>query len=274
MPLHFFLDGAADALLDGAAGAPADPEPTLAGPGDTVVLTGSEAHHAASVRRLRTSEPVTLGDGRGAWLSGECTAVSSREVEIRITARTDVPAAVPRVILVQALAKGDRDELAVQAATELGVDAIVPWQAARSIARWTTASSDRAKAEKGRVRWATIAREAAKQAHRAWVPPVGEMCTTHELVERAVAGCRMLVLEPAAATPLSGFDLHRGDRAGSRDLSDIVVVVGPEGGIAPDELAALEQAGASLVRLGETVLRTSTAGPAALAVISAALGRW
>ena len=179
---------------------------------------------------------------------------------MRITAREDVPAATPRLVLVQALAKGDRDELAVQAAAELGVDEIVPWQASRSVSRW-----DAAKAEKGRARWAGIVREAAKQAHRAWVPGVAPVSTTAQLATRAVSS-DVLVLEPTAGERLSGVPL-RTDR-------DIVLVVGPEGGIAPAELDAFAGAGARLVRLGDTVLRTSTAGPAALAVAATRLGRW
>lgn len=245
MPLHFVLD-----------------EQTDAAPGDDVVLTGAEAHHAATVRRLRVGERVTVGDGRGAWLSGECSAVSSREVVVRVTGRTDAAPPAPRIVLVQALAKGDRDELAVQAATELGVDEIVPWQAARSVSRW-----DAVKAEKGRVRWATIAREAAKQAHRAWLPEVTPLATTATLLARAAAST-VLVLEPSAVEALSARPLDR------EDARDIMLVVGPEGGIAPDELDAFADAGAGLVRLGDTVLRTSTAGPAALAVVSTALGRW
>jgi 16S rRNA (uracil1498-N3)-methyltransferase len=163
-------------------------------------------------------------------------------------------------VLVQALAKGDRDELAVQAATELGVDEIVPWQASRSVSRW-----DAAKSEKGRARWAAIVREAAKQAHRAWLPDVAAIVTTKQLASRA-ADSTVLVLEPTAETPLTSVALT-GDE-------DIVLVVGPEGGIAADELAMLAEAGAVPVRLGDTVLRTSTAGPAALAVVSAALRRW
>ena len=116
MPLHFVL-----------------PDDSSARPGDAVILTGPEAHHAAAVRRVRIGEEVTVGDGRGAWLTGRCEAVAPREVVVRITAREDVPEPRPRIVLVQALAKGDRDELAVQAATELGVDEIVPWQAARSV---------------------------------------------------------------------------------------------------------------------------------------------
>ena len=243
MPLHFLLD-----------------EPVDAAPGENVVLTGSEAHHAATVRRVRVGEEITLGDGRGAWLTGRCEAVSAREVVVRVVARTDVPMPSPRLVLVQALAKGDRDELAVQAATELGVDEIVPWQAGRSVSRW-----DAAKAEKGRARWASIVREAAKQAHRAWVPAVAPLASTADLVARTAAS-RVLVLEPTAHLRLAEVDLGAAD--------DVLLVVGPEGGIAPDELDRFVAAGATPVRLGDTVLRTSTAGPAALSVVSVLLGRW
>lgn len=245
MALHFLLD-----------------EPAAAGPGDAVSLQGAEAHHASSVRRVRAGEEVTVGDGRGASLTGVVESVAPREVVVRISARTDAPLPSPRVVLVQALAKGDRDELAVQAATELGVDEIVPWQAARSVSRW-----DATKAVKGRARWATIVREAAKQAHRPWVPTVSELTSTAGLVQRAAAS-RLLVLEPTAPERLSTISVEHGDDR------DVVLVVGPEGGIAPEELDALAAAGARLVRLGDTVLRTSTAGPAALAVVSTALGRW
>jgi 16S rRNA (uracil1498-N3)-methyltransferase len=245
LALHFLLDDA-----------------SAAGVGDAILLTAAEAHHAATVRRVREGEAVTVGDGRGAWLEGSCESVGPREVIVRITGRTDVPALRPRIVLAQALAKGDRDELAVQAATELGVDEIIPWQAARSVSRW-----DAAKAEKGRARWSSIVREAAKQAHRAWIPEVAELATTTAIASRA-AGSVLIVLEPSARDRLTELDLA------ASDGRDVVLVVGPEGGIAADELAELVAAGARTARLGETVLRTSTAGPAALAVISARLGRW
>jgi len=150
----------------------------------------------------------------------------------------------------------------VQAATELGVDAIVPWQAARSISRW-----DSAKAEKGRTRWASIVREAAKQAHRAWIPDVAALETTAALAGRGAASV-IVVLEPTAPRRLTELGLR------ADDPRDVILVVGPEGGIAPEELEAFGRSGATLARLGDTVLRTSTAGPAALAVVSAALHRW
>lgn len=227
--------------------------------GETVLLTGSEAKHAAVVRRVRVGEQVTIGDGAGLWLEGVVEDASPSQVHVRITHRHEHEAPEVRISLVQALAKGDRDELAIQAACELGVDEIVPWQAARSVSRW-----EGMKAAKGQERWATIVREAAKQAHRAWVPEVSSLVTTAQLAARA-SDARVLVLDPTAETALTTV------RADERD---IVLVVGPEGGISGDELARLDEAGAERVRLGSTVLRTSTAGPAAIAVLSGILGRW
>lgn len=245
MALHFVAEGAMDAQA-----------------GDTVALTGAEAHHAAVVRRVRSGEEVTVGDGRGVWLDAVCENVTPKEVMVRVTARRVEPQPSPRLVLVQALAKGDRDELAVQAATELGVDEIVPWQASRSVSRW-----EGPKVAKGVARWEAITREAAKQAHRAWIPDISAPVTTQQLAARA-AKASVLVLEPTAdATLTAQLLVPVGER-------DIVLVVGPEGGIAPEELDVLVAAGAVVVRLGETVLRTSTAGPAALAVASAALDRW
>lgn len=227
--------------------------------GEVVSLTGSEAKHAAVVRRLRVGEAVTVGDGAGVWLEGSVADVSASRVDITITGRSEAESPSSRLVLVQALAKGDRDELAVQAACELGVDDVVPWQASRSISRW-----EGSKAVKGRERWATIVREAAKQAHRAWVPGVAEPLSTAQLVAYA-DGKRMLVLDPTATTRLTAVQA---------DQRDIMLVVGPEGGISPEEMEKFEAAGAERVRLGDTVLRTSTAGPAAIAILSAALGRW
>lgn len=235
------------------------PEAAAATVGDLVALTGAEAKHAAVVRRLRVGESVTLGDGAGVWLTGAAESVAPTRVEVRVDGRTDVAAPTPRIVLAQALAKGDRDELAVQAACELGVDEIVPWQASRSVSRW-----EGPKAAKGRERWASIVREAAKQAHRAWVPEVAAVASTADLVTRAAAA-RMLVLDPRAETRLTQV---------RPDGRDVVLVVGPEGGVSDAEIDRLVDAGAERVLLGDTVLRTSTAGPAAIAVLSGALGRW
>lgn len=228
--------------------------------GDSVALTGPEAHHAAAVRRVRVGEAVTLGDGHGAWVTGEVTAVAPKRVDIALHTRQHVVEQLPRIVLVQALAKGDRDERAVEAATELGVSAIVPWQAARSVSRW-----DAAKVAKGVARWQSISREASKQAHRAWVPAVADPVTTAQLATRA-SEVSVVVLEPSADVALTALELPA--------ERDVWLIVGPEGGVTPEELETLKNAGAQLARMGTTVLRTSTAGPAALAALSVVLGRW
>ncbi|MGR0320401.1 16S rRNA (uracil(1498)-N(3))-methyltransferase [Agromyces sp. ZXT2-3] len=228
-------------------------------PGDAIELGGDEARHAVTVSRLRVGEVVSIGDGRGRVVRGPVTAAEPRRLEIEVETVSDEPEASPRITLVQALAKGDRDELAVQAATELGVDRIVPWSATRSVSRW-----EGPKAEKGRARWASIVREAVKQSLRSRIPVVEPVTSTRELTAR-LRGERMLLLVPGAETPLTAI------RSDGRDLA---LVVGPEGGMDPAEIDRLHEAGAEPVRLGDPVLRTSTAGPAAIAVLSVALGRW
>lgn len=230
-------------------------------PGAVVRVGGTEARHAVTVSRMRPGETLMLGNGAGLILAGTVVTAEPTELALRVDTRTETPAATPRIVLVQALAKGDRDELAIQAATELGIDGVVPWAAARSVTRW-----EGAKVAKGRERWASIVREASKQSIRPWLPDVAGLTSTKQLVALA-ATTRMLLLEPSATARLT-------DVAPPTDDRDILLVVGPEGGIAPSELAALETAGATRVRLGDTVLRTSTAGPAALALLNATLGRW
>lgn len=229
----------------------------VAGVGDVVRLTGDEARHAITVSRARVGERLALSDGAGLVARGAVTGVDrdALELEVDDVQRHEPPR--PELWLAQALAKGDRDELAVQAATELGVAGVIPWAAERSVSRW-----DGPKAAKGRERWAAIVREAAKQSIRPFVPAVAELATTPQLA--ALPG-QVLVLVPEAQTALTAVEL---------DPRRVTLVVGPEGGTAPRELERLRDAGAVAVRLGPEVLRTSTAGPAALAVLNARLGRW
>lgn len=229
-------------------------------PGATVVVTGQEARHAVTVSRVRLGEALRVGDGRGLVVDGEVVEAAPDRLVLRVDRVRTEPVPERRLVLVQALAKGDRDELAVQAATELGVDEVVPWAAARSVSRWQGP-----KVEKGLSRWRAIVREATKQAVRAHVPTVSPVAGVRDLAARA-SGSLVLVLEPSADRALSSVELG--------GTGDVVVVVGPEGGIAPHELDALREAGAVPVRLGDSVLRTSTAGPAALAVLAVGLGRW
>jgi 16S rRNA (uracil1498-N3)-methyltransferase len=230
--------------------------------GGEVVLEGAEAKHLVAVSRSRVGDAVAVSNGRGLLVAGVLETAEPSMAVIRVETVSDRPAPERRLVLVQALAKGDRDELAVQVAVELGVDGVVPWQAARSIARW---NGD--KVAKGVARWSSIVREATKQSVRSWLPAVGEPVSTAQLASLA-GGSRMLVLEPGAEEPLTGI------RFDAADTRDIVVVVGPEGGIAPQESERLSAAGATSVRLGDGVLRTSSAGPAAIAVLNATLGRW
>ncbi len=250
---HFYLDESLAAQLD----------PSGAGGNATVVhLRGADARHAATVSRVRVGEQLRLGDGAGLVVLSVVEAVEPADIVLAVDRVERYERPHPSIHLVQALAKGDRDELAVQAATELGVDGVIPWQAARSVSRW-----DSAKAVKNRERWQVIAREATKQAIRPWMPVVEPLITTPQLAARA-GQSTVLVLDPTAEHALTALTAHD---LGHRDS---LIVVGPEGGVAPEERAALVAAGARCVRLGASVLRTSTAGPAAIAVLSSTLGRW
>jgi 16S rRNA (uracil1498-N3)-methyltransferase len=223
-------------------------------------LTGEEARHAAQVSRLRVGERVVVGDGRGRVAEAEALAVGRDLVELRVLSLRQEPPPAPRTVLVQALAKGGRDELAIQAATELGVAAVAPWQAARSVTRW-----EGRKADTGAARWAGIVREASKQAMRPWSAEVLPLHSTTDVA--ALAGrARTIVLDPDASLRLAD--------AVDPGLEALVLVVGPEGGIAPQELERLTAAGGTTARMGPTVLRTSTAGPAALAALAIALDLW
>jgi 16S rRNA (uracil1498-N3)-methyltransferase len=228
---------------------------------DEYTLEGAEGHHAATVQRLGVGEELMLGDGHGSIATAVVTAVGRGRLVVRIRARTYQQQSDPRLVVVQGIAKGDRGELAVQAMTEVGVDAIVPWSAARSIVQWHGERGARA-----RRRWVDTAREAAKQAQRAWLPDVTEPESTDTVTRRVAGATGALVLHKQAAAALSTVELPR--------TGQIMVVVGPEGGVTPEELATFERAGAIPVRLGAGVLRTSTAGVAALAVLSVRLARW
>ncbi|MBY0176394.1 16S rRNA (uracil(1498)-N(3))-methyltransferase [Curtobacterium herbarum] len=239
--------------------------------GGQVSLDGAEGRHAVTVSRVRVGEQLRLSDGRGTVVAGTVVSVGKDSLLLTVASVGVEPAPRPSLTLVQALAKGGRDEMAVQAATEIGVDRVVPWAAARSVSRW-----DGPKIEKGRARWASIAQEAAKQAVRARVPDVVAPVTTAQLAGGAGASAaddgqearrQLVLLEPTASVRLTTWEPPT-------DVDEIALVVGPEGGIEPSELERLEAAGAVRVRLGDTVLRTSTAGPAALAVLQARLGRW
>ena len=229
--------------------------------GSTVVVEGDEAHHAVAVRRLRTGERVVLTDGLGRAVVGEVGETGKRRLEVVVTSVSAEPEPSPAVIVVQALPKGDRGELAVEVLTEVGVARVVPWAAARSVAVWKGE-----RAEKGLARWRATAREAAKQARRPWHPVVDPLATTAQVAELVRAADLAVVLHEDATEPLAALAVPAS--------GTVVIVVGPEGGIAPEELEVLTAAGARSVRLGSEVLRTSTAGVAAVAALLSRTSRW
>jgi 16S rRNA (uracil1498-N3)-methyltransferase len=229
--------------------------------GSTVTLSGPEGHHAAAVRRLREGERADVSDGAGTLAEGVVTAVGKDSVVLEVRTVRAVPAPQPRLIVAQALPKGDRGELAVELMTEIGVDVVLPWAADRSITRWQGERGDKALAK-----WRGTAREAAKQSRRAWLPEVAPLATSAALTARVTASALAVVLEADAAVKLHEVPLP--------SAGDILLLVGPEGGISPGERAALRDAGALEARLGPTVLRTSTAGAAAAALLLSRTARW
>lgn len=227
---------------------------------DRIVLDGPEGRHAAAVRRLAPGERLDLSDGRGTRVRCEAVSVDADSVVCRVLDRHVEPVPEPRITVVQALVKGDRGELAAEMLTEAGVDAVVPWQAERCVARWR---GDRG--AKSLRKWRETVRAAAKQARRARVPEVAEPATRDD-VARLLAGAAMGVVLHEEAT-------RRLAEVRPAPRGEIVAVVGPEGGITEAEHAAFTAAGATAVTLGPSILRASTAGVVALAVLRAATDR-
>ncbi len=236
------------------------PEQSILTVGDSYTLDGPDGKHAAQVRRMRVGEGIQLTNGRGLRAVGKVVSAGSTSlvVEFSEVSQEELPAL--RITLVQALAKGDRDELAVQAATELGALKIIPWQATRSISRW-----EGDKVEKSRLRWQTIAQEAAKQSLRVWNPEVLPVASTRQLIQVLESYDSVLILEPTGKLSITELGSLSGN---------VALVVGPEGGIDSSELEKFTEVGFKIVRLGDGVLRTSTAGLAAISYLAGSNGLW
>lgn len=232
------------------------------GPGGQYVLDGPEGRHAVSVKRLRAGEDVVLTDGAGRW--ADCVVLEAEgkdRLVVRMDAVTEEPEPRPRITVVQALPKGDRGEVAVETMTEVGVDAIVPWSASRCITQW--------KGERGLKalgKWRATAREAGKQSRRVRFPEVADAASAKQVAALLAKADFAAVLHESGTEPLAAAELPA--------EGEIVLVVGPEGGVSPEELALFAEAGARPYVLGPTVLRTSTAGTAAAALLLGRTGRW
>lgn len=229
--------------------------------GDVIDISGAEAKHAVQVRRMRVDEAIQLTDKTGLRVRGVVKATQKSSLSVLVNSVESENAPSLKLTLVQALAKGDRDELAVQAATELGVMSVIPWESDRSVSRWIGIKED-----KGVERWQTIATEAAKQSLRVWHPVVVPPIKGAAVAELTKSFDSVLVLDPTSSVGLASIDFPT--------EGSIALVVGPEGGISDEELSALDLAGAKLVHLGQPILRTSTAGIAGISAISALTGHW
>ncbi|MFD9728422.1 16S rRNA (uracil(1498)-N(3))-methyltransferase [Streptomyces sp. NPDC059072] len=233
--------------------------------GPEFVLDGPEGRHAVSVKRLNPGEAVVLADGRGRWAEAVVKAAEGKDrLVVSVSGVFEEAEPAVRITVVQALPKGDRGEVAVETMTETGVDAIVPWQASRCITQWR---GDRG--AKSLAKWRATAREAGKQSRRVAFPEVAEAMSTKQVAALLAGADLAMVLHEDRDTPSEALATAELPAAGS-----VVLVVGPEGGVSPEELAAFAEAGARPYRLGRSVLRTSTAGTAATAVLLARTGRW
>jgi 16S rRNA (uracil1498-N3)-methyltransferase len=233
--------------------------------GGHAAVSGDEGFHAGTVRRIRPGEELVLGDGDGGLARCVVEEAGRDGLRALVQERWSVEPERPPVTVVQALPKSERSELAIETATEAGADAFLAWQATRCVANW-----DGARVDKGLRRWRAVARSAAKQSRRAFIPPVDGVVSTAQLLGRirdeVAAGGIVLALHESAAGPLADVPLAR--------AKSLMLLVGPEGGIAPEEVAELTAAGAVTVRLGPTVLRTSTAAAVALGALGVLTGRW
>lgn len=233
--------------------------------GEVAVVGGDEGFHAATVRRIRPGEHLDIGDGAGACARCLVEDAGRGGLHARVLNRWTVAPPTPPVTVVQALPKSERSELAIELATEAGADAFVAWQASRCVARWEGARID-----KGLRRWRAVARSAARQSRRPAIPPVTGVVSTAELTQRVssevASGALALALHESATDAMTELNVAQAE--------SLMLIVGPEGGIADDEIAALTAAGAVAVRLGPTVLRTSTAAAVALGALGALTPRW
>jgi 16S rRNA (uracil1498-N3)-methyltransferase len=245
----------------------------------SITLTGAEGRHAATVRRLSVGERADVTDGAGTIAECTVTRTGPGVIELAILTKRTVPAAEPRIVVVQAIPKGDRGELAVEIMTEVGVDEVIAWQAERCVARWRGDRGDRVgragrvdrgdrsdRAGRGLARWQATAREAAKQSRRAWIPEVTGPERTPGVARRVAGAGLAILLDAGAEAAFGGLAMP--------DRGEIVVIVGPEGGVSPAEADALTGAGAVPARLGPTVLRSSSAGAVAAALVLARSDRW
>jgi 16S rRNA (uracil1498-N3)-methyltransferase len=229
--------------------------------GATVPVDPEARHHLTRVLRLRDGAALEASDGRG-------RAAQARLEDDRIVltaAATTSPVPHPTLTVVQGLPRSRKLDEVVRQVTELGADRVVPVAASRSVTRLDGDRADRAV-----ERWRAVARAAAEQSRRAWRPEVTEVLAVDRVTAALPAGTRVLLAHVGARVPLP-------DVVGTLTAAatpHLAIAVGPEGGWSDAEVTAFVDAGADVVGLGPTVLRTEHAAAAALAVLAALAGRW
>lgn len=238
--------------------------------GDQLRIEGAEAHHAVNVKRVQVGEQLDLLTGQGRRLVIEVTATDKQGMDITVLEVIDEAPPAHPIGLIQALAKSDRDLQAVESGVELGISAVRPWQADRSIVRWNGPKIDKALAK-----WQALVRSAQKQSRRSFEPtvhpPLGTKALAAEVAELVSGGDLVLLMHEDASQSMTQLVTDWSQQA--NDSSGVWIIVGPEGGISPSEVEQLTAAGAQLVVLGQHVLRSSTAGPAAVVLIRHLLGQ-
>ena len=225
-----------------------------------IEVSGDEAHHAIKVLRINIGEEILISDGAGNWVRASVENIEKKTFAAKVLERGFQQEKSPRLIVVQGLPKSDRVKDAIEILVESGVDLIIPWQADRSISKWQKDSLDK---------WKNAAVAATKQSRRFRKPEIIDGLSLSQLLEIESENSAILVMHESAETKLSQVVTSK-----FADMSEIIIVIGPEGGISESELELLQSVGAHIVGLGPEVFRSAHAGGAALSAVSALIGRW
>ena len=225
-----------------------------------VVVEGAEAHHAISVLRIESDEEVLLSDGSGNWARANVRDITKKKFEAVISERGSQEVTKPKLTVLQGIPKSDRLKEAIELMVEAGVDEIIPWSASRSISKWQKDS---------REKWESAAFASAKQAKRFIIPKIGDEVDIREFLDKKAGSFAVIVLHESGGVKLSKIISEK-----MADLDEIVLVIGPEGGITENELSLFEKSGARVAQMGEAIFRSAHAGGFSLAAISTLLGRW
>ena len=222
--------------------------------GGSYEFANDDANHAIRVLRMQEGAEFMLSDGKGSWSQVVATEVKKKSMQVRVMDSGFQAPLATTITVVQALPKGDRAKEAIELLTEAGVDRIVPWASARSIG-------------KGSEKFAITAREASKQSRRFRIPEVTEVATTAQICEAIKISDLAIAFHESATSKLS-------DQVSSHNVEHLLIIIGPEGGLTDEEIAAFTESGAKVALMGRPILRSAHAGIAAVSAVSALLKVW